>query len=81
MGNGELYEKLNFKRIAVTPPNYWYLDNTHNTRIYRFNFRKDQLSKKLANYDVKLSEWQNMQRNGYDRIWDCGHIKYEWLAN
>jgi hypothetical protein len=25
-----------------------------------------------------LSEWQNMQINGYDRIWDCGHMKFIW---
>lgn len=36
---------------------------------------------KLEKYDCDLSEWQNMQLNGYDRIWDCGHFKYEWFIN
>ena len=22
--------------------------------------------------------WENMKNNGYDRIWDCGNLKYEW---
>lgn len=25
------------------------------------------------------NEWQNMQMNGYDRIWDCGNLKYELI--
>ena len=30
-------------------------------------------------FDPHLTEWQNMQLNGYDRIWDCGHYKFEWI--
>jgi len=44
---------------------------------YRTNFRKKLLAKKLKVYDEKLTEWQNMQLNNYDRIWDCGNFKYE----
>jgi len=29
-------------------------------------------------YDKIKTEWQIMQELGYDRIWDCGHLKYEW---
>jgi len=38
------------------------------------------MAKKLANFNPNLSEWENMKNNGYDRIWDCGHLKYEWRA-
>jgi hypothetical protein len=72
------YPKIGFKLVGNTPSNYWYF-NSNNVRHHRFNFRKDQLSKKLKTFDPKLSEWQNMQLNGYDRIWDCGHYKYEWI--
>jgi len=27
-------------------------------------------------YDDALTEWENMQANGYDRIWDCGQRTY-----
>jgi hypothetical protein len=39
------------------------------------------LKEKLEKFDINLSEWQNMQINGYDRIWDCGHMKFEWKRN
>lgn len=32
----------------------------------------------LPIFDINLTNWENMQLNGYDRIWDCGYIKYEW---
>lgn len=71
-----LYDKLGFVKIDDGIPNYWYIDNTWE-RIHRFNFRKNVLNEKLQNFDENLTEWENMQINGYDRIWDCGHLKYE----
>ena len=26
------------------------------------------------------TEWECMQRHGWDRIWDCGLIRYVWYA-
>jgi hypothetical protein len=72
------YSKIGFKLIGNTLPNYWYIDKNYMHRIYRYNFVKHTLSNKLKTFDKKLTEWQNMQLNGYDRIWDCGHLKYEW---
>jgi len=45
----------------------------------RVSFQKHKLKSKLLHYDEKLTEWENMQANGYDRIWDCGNIVFEWL--
>lgn len=73
---GNLYEKLGFNLASNTPVNYWYFDKNH-MRLHRFNFRKNILNEKLEDFDSALSEWQNMQLNGYDRIWDCGSLKYE----
>ena len=78
MGTGTVYETLNFKEVAKTSPNYWYLTADHNKRHHRFGFAKHKLNKKLLVFDVNLSEWENMRNNGYDRIWDCGHLKYVW---
>ena len=78
-GNNSLYNKLGFDFINNTDPNYWYFLPGYNIRYYRFNFRKSELSKKLSTFNPLLTEWENMQLNGYDRIWDCGNAKYEWI--
>jgi hypothetical protein len=72
---GNLYEQIGFKKISDGTPNYWYIDNRQH-RYHRFGFRKNILHKKLKIFNIKLTEWQNMQLNGYDRIWDCGSLKY-----
>lgn len=71
--DGNVYEKLGFILTGSTQPNYWYI--VKNQRRHRFAYRKSELSKLLNQYDPTLSEWENMQINGYDRIWDCGSIK------
>ena len=74
---GNLYKKLGFDNIGKTLPNYWYLKNeTIYKRHHRYGFQKGLLKEKLKNFDDTLSEWENMQNNGYDRIWDCGHLKF-----
>jgi len=78
---GKLYESIGFVKIKDTPPNYWYMDSKYLTRIYRFNYAKHNLSVKLDNFNCELSEWENMKVNGFDRIWDCGSIKYEMVVN
>lgn len=75
---GNLYEKLGFEKVGETSPNYWYFKNGYFTRTHRFTFRKNVLNEKLEEFDKKLTEWENMKLNGYNRIWDCGSLKYEW---
>jgi len=72
-----LYEKLGFNLIEETECNYWYIDKNYTRRYCKSNFKKDKIKKELNFYDASLSEWENMQLNGYDRIWDCGNLKYE----
>ena len=74
--NGKLYEAIGFTKVSNGTPNYWYLDGNMN-RIHRYTFRKGILSNKLADFNPQLTEWQNMQRNGYNRIWDCGSLKFQ----
>lgn len=77
---GDLYNKLGFQRIRDSAPNYWYFNLKEDRTIklyHRFNFRKNVLSKKLAVFDPGLSEWENMRKNGWNRIWDCGNIVFE----
>ena len=78
---GKVYENMSMVGTGITPPNYWYYKPGYNKRYHRFSFRKNILSKKLEVFDPELTEWQNMQLNGYDRIWDCGSARYEWKSS
>lgn len=71
-----VYEKNGFVYVDNTPPNYWYINSKDfNNRYHRFNFRKDTLI--MEGYDKNKSEWEIMQEKNYDRIWDCGSLKFE----
>jgi len=72
--NGKLYQRLGFKFIKKTKPNYWYFKKNKLIRYHRFNFRKDILVKK--GYDSNKTEKQIMTENGYYYIYDCGNKKY-----
>jgi hypothetical protein len=69
-----VYLKNGFKSIGKSFPSYHYLKN--GIRYNRINFQKHKLKDKLEKFDPNLTEWENMQLNGYDRIWDCGSTKY-----
>lgn len=79
--NGSMYEKLGFKQIAITQPSYCYVHRSDFlTRQHRYKYRKSELVKlKMMSADDQgsLTEWDVMQKHNFDRIWDCGKIKYE----
>jgi hypothetical protein len=73
-----VYHKNGFKFIKNTPPNYWYLKtNNYLHREHRFKYRKDVLVKN--GFDKNKTEWEIMKQEGYDRIWDCGSMKFEFF--
>jgi len=70
-----VYNKNGFEFIEVTPPNYWYIDTKlYLNRYHRFKFRKDVLVN--AGYSSKKTEWEIMKSRNFDRIWDCGSMKF-----
>lgn len=69
---GELYSKLGFTFVGNTTPGYWYVKG--DKRYHRYALRKN----KYDNPD--LTEWENRQLQGWNRIWDCGHAKWVWTA-
>jgi hypothetical protein len=71
--NGELYNKLNFKKIHQSKPSYWYVidDIRHN----RFNYRKSILVK--HGFDKNKTEKEIMFERKIYRIYDCGNIRWE----
>jgi hypothetical protein len=72
--DGNLYEKIGFKLVSETKPNYWYTIGD-SKRYHRYNFRKDILVKE--GYDKNKTEKQIMIDMGYLSVWDCGNYKYE----
>jgi len=71
--NGNVYDKMGFTFIARTKPNYWYIRNQR--RLHRFIFRKKSEEPK------NITEWQIRQSQGWNRIWDCGNLKYEKIID
>lgn len=79
---GGLYAKLGFTFIGDTSPNFYYFNRTNANVLYsRQQFQKHKLHDKLIDYDPSISAWQNMIKNGYDRLWDCGSKKWVWVKN
>lgn len=79
ISDGEIYEKLGFKYSHTTQPNYYYVIGKN--RSNRLNWQKKSLSKKLKIFNRNLSEQENMELNGYNRIYDCGNKLYIWKLN
>ena len=74
---GHLYKILGFECTHITTPNYYYLKKHVHKRLNRNQFKKRNLKRRLNKFDPSLTEWENMKRNGYDRIWDCGNYIFK----
>lgn len=72
---GNLYEKLGFKFLHDSSPNYFWTNDYMNLES-RNKYQKHKLESILNRYNSNLTEAQNMQSNGYDRIWDSGNKVY-----
>ena len=74
-----VYNKNGFVFIDYTKPSYFYVEKKdYLNRYHRFSYRKDVLLKMFPNSSIEKSEWQIAMKNGFDRIWDCGTMKFEW---
>jgi hypothetical protein len=76
--SGKIYTSLGMNEFAKSKPNYWYVSGYIN-RHHRLNFTK----KRLVNqgHDAFKTEEEIMRDLGYDRIWDCGIIRFVWKSN
>lgn len=75
--DGSFYEKIGFTKIGVSPPNFFIINK--GKLESRKSWQKHLQKEKLSNFNPALTAWENMQVNGYDRIWDCGNYKFEWI--
>lgn len=71
---GNVYEKLKFTLVGQSAPNYFYVRG--NKRYNRYLFRKNVLIEN--GFDKSKTEKQIMKELGYNKIYDCGNLKYEW---
>lgn len=82
--NNGFYEKLGFRMINISKPNYNYFKLSKNSglRLYsRISCQKHKLNKLLENFDPDKTEEQNMFDNGFCKIYDCGNYVFEYIKN
>ena len=75
-GEGDSYKQLGFELDHTSSPSYSYMPKGYASRENRMAYQKSKLQSRLPIFDSTLTEWGNMQMNGYDRIWDCGNKVY-----
>jgi NAD+--asparagine ADP-ribosyltransferase len=78
---GKVYENNGFKFVHEVMTSYYYFKGLK--LFHKRNFQHKNLSSKFENcdtkYNSKLTEYQNCLNAGYDRIWDCGKLKFEYI--
>lgn len=67
---GNLYYKLGFTNIGESSPDHKYV--VDGVRKHKQNYKKSNL-----NINENQTEGEYMNSNGYNKIWDCGKIKFE----
>lgn len=75
--NNNLYTKLGFEIAKINRPDYRYYNEKIDRykRIHKLRFNKTELSKKYG-FPKNMTEIEMAKELGYDRIWDCGLVKY-----
>lgn len=73
---GNLYNKLGFKHIHDSRPNYWYIDQLK--RKHRFNFTKHKVLQLYPKEDPNQTAIEITDKHGLPRIYDCGNAVFRW---
>lgn len=77
--NETVYPKLGFVYDGYSRPNYkYYKDGVY---LSRQQCMKSKLKDRLEVFDESLTETENMHRNGYLKLYDCGNFRYVWRKN
>lgn len=72
---GNLYKQLGFVHDSDVPPMQYYVKD-YSMRYHKLALSKHKLSETYPNADIDQTEWQILQSLGYDRIWDCGKMRW-----
>ena len=75
--NGNVYIQIGFNLVGHSVPSYSWVKGI---QIYsRSQTQKHKLKALLGEYfNESLTEAENMQSNGFYRIWDCGNMIFEF---
>jgi hypothetical protein len=73
-GDGSLYKNLGFEKSESTGLSYFYFGK--NKILSRYQCQKSKLPKLLDTFDQTKTEKENMQMNGYYRVWERGNTKW-----
>lgn len=78
---GNMYNKLGFRQISISSPNYVWVDPKTEKYFTRVACQKRNLSKLFnePNLDVQnQTEKQIMEQHGYVQVFDSGAVRWEW---
>jgi len=77
--NSNVYTKNGFVIDSINRPDFKYVDTNTQTPIlhHKMYFNKQKLHKKYG-FPLTMTETEMAKELGYDRIWDCGLVKYVW---
>ena len=74
--DGNVYEKMGFNLVGVSKPNYVWL-NKEGVMLTRYQCQKHRLASVLGDgFNENESETENMKRNGWIKVFDCGNLVY-----
>lgn len=75
-----VYTKLGFEIFSINKPDYKYYNEKINRyeRVHKMKLCKTNLHKRYG-FDKNMTEFEMVRQLGYDRIWDCGLIKYVYI--
>ena len=71
---GAGYLASGFDLVRVSKPSYSWHSLTR--ELTRYQTQKKNLDAVLDDYDPEASETENMENNGYFRLWDCGNLVF-----
>lgn len=77
--DGNLYRRCGFVEVGVIPPDYKYA--YRGKTLHKSLFTKARIAKKFDIDMSVLTEREAMSALGYDRIYDCGKIKFVYPAS
>ena len=81
ISDGSGYLSAGWKKVGESGPAYHYFCAKEPWKHNRIQFQKHKLKDKIQSYNESLTEWENMQAAGWNRVWDCGTIKLVFEGN
>lgn len=76
---GESYTRLGFSFSHDTKPSYFYANKKQ--MLTRYQCQKHKLKSLLKNFDSDLTESENMEKEGYFKLYDFGQKVYVYTVD